>query len=278
MKRINIFSLVITLVTLSVFCISSLGWAQPQPKDTNPPQQLMAQAPQRGERSGPSPGRDQEGYEGIRINWKELGLSEEQKEQMLQKRREFQINTAGIREELKFAQQDLQAELKKDPVDRAKIDSVLSDISTLKQRMSEAAVQNLLAIKSILTQEQLEKLAEAQAQLPEEFRQLKLTSEQRSQVQRIMKSSMQQNREITEELRELRAKFRELFLAQEIDSEKLNQLQKDIAEKDFALEKARVDMLLQMKEVLTPEQQQAFQKARAKREKRNVPTAKQRKR
>jgi Spy/CpxP family protein refolding chaperone len=275
MKRINTFSLVITLVTLSVFCLSSLGWTQSE--NINPPQQLIAQAPQRGERSEPLLGRDQGGYEEIRINWRELGLSKEQQEQIQQKRREFGINTAGIREELKFALQDLRAEMVKDPVDRAKIDSILSNISALKQQMSEAAVQNLLAIKSLLTQEQLEKLAELQAQLPMEFKRLKLSAEQRTQIREVMKNSIQQNREIAEGLRELKAQLRETLLEQEVDAEKLSQLQADIAEKELAQGKARVDMLLQMKEILTPKQQKLLQKIRTIREKKNVPTAKTKK-
>lgn len=268
MKQINIFSLIITLITLSVFCLSSLGWAQPE--NVNPPQQLIAQAPQRGERSEPLPGRDQGETEDIRINWRELGLSKEQQEQIQQKRREFQINTAGIREELKFAQQDLRAEMIKDSVDRTKIDSILSHISTLKQQMSEAAVQNLLAIRSILTQEQLEKLAELQTPLPMEFKRLNLTAEQQTQIQKVMKSSMQQNREIAEGLRGLKMQLRETLLAQDVNTEKLSQLQADIAEKELAQEKARVDMLLRMKEILTPEQQKLLQQVREKRE-RNVP-------
>lgn len=268
MKRSNTLFLAMLFVTLSVFWMSSPGWAQSQ--NAHPSQQLVAQAPQRGEFPEPLPGREQGEYEDIRINWRELGLSKEQQEQIQQKRREFQINTAGIREELKFAQQDLRAEMVKDPVDRAKIDSVLSTISTLKQRMSEAAVQNLLAIKSILTQEQLEKLAEVQAQLPMEFKRLNLTAEQRTQIREIIKNSIQQNREIVEELRELKVQLRETLLEQDVDAEKLSQLQADIAAKELAQEKARVDMLLRMKEVLTPEQQKLLQRARAAREK-NIP-------
>jgi Spy/CpxP family protein refolding chaperone len=253
---------------LSVFCLSSLGWVQPE--NVNPPQQLIAQAPQRRERSEPLPARYQGETEDIRINWRELGLSKEQQEQIQQKRREFQINTAGIRKELKFAQQNLRAEMIKDSVDRTKIDSILSNLSTLKQQMSEAAVQNLLAIRSILTQEQIEKLAELQSQLPAEFKRLNLTAERRTQIREIIKSSVQQNREIAEELRELRMQLRETLLAQDVNTEKLSQLQADIAEKELVQEKARVDMLLQIKELLTPEQQKLLQRVRERRE-RNVP-------
>ena len=143
--------------------------------------------------------------------------------------------------------------------------------------MSEAAVQNLLAIKSLLTQEQLEKLAEVQAQLPMEFKRLNLTAEQRTQIREVMKNSIQQNREIAEGLRELKAQLRETLLAQEVDTEKLSQLQTGIAEKELAQGRARVEMLLQMKEILTPEQQKLLQKVRAARDRNTPPKTKTKK-
>jgi Spy/CpxP family protein refolding chaperone len=260
MKHSNVLYAVIVVTTVSILCISSLGWAQ-QPQEDLPP---VPPAHQEMEPPGPGSAQNQGEYGDLRINWMLLGLSKEQKEQIQQKRREFQISTAATREELRFVEQDLREEMGKDPVDRTKIDSVLKNISTLKQQISEAAVQNLLAIKSVLTPEQLEKLAEFQSQLPVEFKRLGLTPEQRSQIQEILKSSLQQNRETTEILHELKAELREMLLApQEVDSGKLKQLQTDIAEKEFALEKGRVEMLLQMKEVLTPDQRQKLQKAKA---------------
>jgi Spy/CpxP family protein refolding chaperone len=257
MKRINLLFLAITIVTLSVFCISSSGWAQS--KDTPP--LLIAQGVEMQGRPGFPPEGEPEGGE-PRMNWKQLGLSEAQKAQMEQKRREFQINTAGIREKLRFAEQDLRAEMIKDPVDRAKIDSLLNDIATMRRQTSEAATQNLLAIKSILTPEQLEKLASRQIRLPMGFEKLQLTPEQRSKIQAILKNSMQKNRETMEKLRELKTDLREILLSSEkVDAEKLKQIQADIADKELALEKGHVEMLLQIKEMLTPEQRETLQKA-----------------
>lgn len=261
MRQINIYT-VLGVVILCVFCLSLSGWAQLPPEGAQP-------------EGAPLPGGDTDDNE-IRVNWERLGLSQEQIEQVQQKQREFQISIAGPRQELMFAKKDLQAELVKDPVDRGKIDSLLEDISALNRQITDAWIQNMLAIKSILTQEQIEKLAELQSQLPAEFKRLNLTAERRTQIREIIKSSVQQNREIAEELRELKMQLRETLLAQDVDTEKLSQLQADIAEKEFAQGKARVDMLLQIKEILTPEQQKLLQRVRERRE-RNVP-AKTRKR
>lgn len=267
MRCIKIVYFVIGVISFCVFCLSVSEWTQAQ---NVPPEHSIAQAP----RQTPQPVRPQQAvsvrnqgeYGGIRIDWKRLGLSREQQDQIAQKRREFQINTAGIREELKFAEQDLRTELIKDPVDRAKIDSLLAEVARLKQDLSVAAAQNLLAIRGILTPDQLEKLVEIRLQIPKEFEGLKLNSDQRSQVQEIMKNAIKQNRTIAADLLELQEELRETLLAKEIDAEKLKQLQANIAEKEFALEKARVDMLLQFQELLTPEQRQRYRQFRGKRQ------------
>jgi Spy/CpxP family protein refolding chaperone len=258
MKRINIWFL-IAVVTVSIVCISSFGWAQSQ---GDPPP--MPPAPQGMEPIGPGSDRDQGDYGNIRVNWKQLELTDEQQAQIDQKRREFRINAAGMREELQLAEQDLRQEMVKDPVDRAKIDKLVNDLSALKQKMSDAALQNLLAIRGVLTPEQLEKLGDFQAQIPQEFKRLKLTPEQRSKIQDILKNSLKQHKAAIEVLGELRMELRDMLLSpQEIDTAKLKQLQQDIAEKELAVEKGRGEMVLQLKDVLTPEQRQKLQEAKA---------------
>jgi Spy/CpxP family protein refolding chaperone len=204
----------------------------------------------------------------MRINWRALGLTQEQREQMQQLRRTFQVDTAGIRKELQFLRQDLGLEMAKDPVDRAKIDSVLRESAQLKQRLSEAATRNLLAIKGLLTPEQREKLADFQQQLPAELRAVRLDPDQRSQIQELIKNSRQANKDLFEELRELKEDLRVLLLSPDgIEMEQLEQLQAQIAEKEFALEKARVENLLEIRDVLTPEQRERLKKSRSNRQK-----------
>lgn len=268
MKRTNTLFLTAMIATMSIFFISSLGWAQTQGPYT--PQQSWLKANQRVTQTQPPRLRDQARFADMRIDWNKLGLSEEQKEEIRKERRNFQLETAGIRTELSFAQQDLQVEMMKATVDRSRIDSILNDISTLTLQLSEAAVQNLLAIKATLTLDQLDKLQELQSQIPAEFERLRLTPEQRAQIQNIVKSSTSELRSVTERLQELKAQLRETLLTQNVDFEELNRLQTEIAEVELAQREVRVDMLLQVKEILTPEQFKLWQRTRAQRE-RNTP-------
>ncbi len=189
------------------------------------------------------------------IHWRELNLSREQQEQMKDLRREFQIATASIRQELVFAEKDLQAEIRQESVDRENLDRLVQDISRLKQRVNEAATENLLALKTILSPEQREKLSASQQALPKELRALQLTGEQQMQIRKLLKASIRQNRKISNELRELKSELRELLLSpDEPDSTQLKELQGQIATKELALEQARVGNLLDIREILSPEQ------------------------
>jgi Spy/CpxP family protein refolding chaperone len=170
------------------------------------------------------------------INWAELDLSEEQKDQIQQKSRDFQVNTAEIRQKLQFAQQDLRAEMREEPVDQAKVDSLWADITSLKQQIAEVEAELFLEIKNLLTPEQLEKLRESEA--------------------------------TAQELRELKAELREILLAPgEPDAAKVKELQAKIAEKEVALQKERVENFVQKMESLTPEQRQQMKQFRSKRQK-----------
>lgn len=261
MKHKCMLSVVITVVAVSIFLFALPGWAQSE--DVRSQKLRKIQEPQPARKAG---GAD-EGDAGMRINWRALKLTQAQQAQIKQYQRDFQINTATIRKELQFAGQDLRAAMLQDPVDRAKIDSLLKDISDLKQRLSEAATQNVLAIKSVLTQEQLEILADQQLRVPAELRGIQLTSEQRGQVRDMMKDTLRKNKTISAELQELKAELREKLLAPgDVDSDQLKQLQVNIAAKELALETARVDSLLKLKEILTPEQLKQLKQFRAKRQ------------
>jgi Spy/CpxP family protein refolding chaperone len=271
MKRVHSSILVVGVMICCLFSSSSLQAQEgfPQPLDLSP--QFLAQAspqeaPQNMRANQWLQPQAQGEFGGVRLNWAKLGLSQKQKVQIAQKRREFQVNTAALREKLKFAEQDLRAELEQDQIDRGKIDALLSELSSLKQELSEAAVQNLLDIKSVLTPEQQEKLAGFQHQLPQELQVLRLSAEQRSHIQEIMRNAITQNREASDKLHDLREELQQMLLASEaVDSAKLSQIQDAIAEHDLAIEKARVEMFIQIKDVLTPEQQKRYQKLRSRR-------------
>lgn len=268
MKRMYLSRVLVGMILISLFLFSSQGWAQPK-NERNQQQSRMEQRSQDKEspqsrmgQKGISPKHEfdqEDGNEGIRINWRTLNLTREQRQQIQQFRREFQVDTARVRKELQFAERDLHAEIMQDQVDRAKIDSLLQNIADLRQRVSAAAVQNVLAIKSVLTQEQLDILATQQSQIPAVLKQMQLTTEQRSQIEQVIKDSIQKHRVLSDELRELKMELREVLMAPgEVDSGQLQQLQADIAEKEVTLEKSRIENILQIRDVLTPEQRKQF--------------------
>ncbi len=278
MKRKYIVHVQMSIVIISIVALSSIVWAQPgeseygfegqEPQLTDSSDQSFDKQRFRQKKPGSKRPDKNDAMSGIRINWRALKLTEEQKEQIKQHRRNFQINTAAIREELKYVQQDLGQEMQKDTVDRTKIDRLVTDLSNLKRRLNEAAIQNILAIKSVLTQEQLNMLANQQVRLPKELQRIQLTSEQRMQVRQIMKDSMQTTRGIQMELQDFKLELREMLLSSdEVNSAQLEQLQASIAEKELALEKTRIDGLLQMREVLTPEQLKSYKRFRGKKQK-----------
>ena len=259
-----------TLFTLCLMGVSLAGWAGAQ--ETRPPEQppypLMAQAEDAPLRP-PEEGAPKAEVGELRINWQALQLSQEQREQMRQKRRDFQVKTAGIREELKFLEQDLRAALQRESADQAALDRLADEMAALKLQLSEAAVQNLLAIKALLTPQQLEKLADFQTPLPAELRGIRLTEEQRAQIHAIMQTSREQNQAAAEELRELRDELRDMLLrSQEVDPERLRQVQTEIADREATLTKARFQALFQMKAVLTPKQLKQLQRNRTVRDQR----------
>jgi Spy/CpxP family protein refolding chaperone len=253
------------ILVVGVVMLWGVGLVDPIWAQAHAPWPSVAQAPEMSERK-PEPRQRptlRDDFAGIPVNWSKLGLSRAQKAQMLKKRREFQVNTAAIREQLKFLEQDLREAIGKDPVDRAAIDQLLQEMTALKLSLSKAAVQNLLEIKGLLTPEQVNTLITFQVQLPPELQALQLTPEQQQRVRDIMRSSIRHNREMSEKLRALRAELQESLLSTvEVDTEKIDEVQEAITEHEMALQKARLEMLLDMREILTPEQQRRYQQLR----------------
>ncbi len=226
MRPIKILQ-VIGIVTVCTLCIGLVGWAQPGKTRSFP--QFPGEKPNVFHLP-----RDWFPGHGLNdgdlgINWAEIDLSEEQQEQIQQKFREFQVNIAGIRQKLQFIQKDLHTEMRKDPLDQAKVDNLWAEITDLKRQINEAQANHFLAIKSILTSEQLEKL--------------------------------QKKGKTAQELRALKAELQEMLLASdEPDAETLKQLQAKIAEKEIALQKERFEQLTQKQTSLTPEQREKISK------------------
>lgn len=264
MKRFQKSSIVKIMIGICLFALPMTGWAQPsQPQGQPPAESGNMQEPPDGMSPPEQSLGEHQGKDEIRMNWQLLNLSAEQQAKMQDNRREFQINTANIREELKFAEQDLRAAINNEQVDRQKVDALLQNISTLKRKLGDAAIQNLLAIKAILTPEQREKFADLQFRLPPEYQKLNLMPEQRSQLQKTLKASLEKNKNMNAELRTLREDLREMLMAAgEVDAGKLTELQDQIAEKELTMDKARTDLMLELKQLLTPEQQKQLKEFR----------------
>ncbi len=214
---------------LGVFMIgallfSSVTWAQPGNDDPGQPPFMG----KHGERGDDGPDRKFGNDFGIRFNLAALNLSEEQMTQLHEQRREFEISTAELRQKMRFAQQDLRMEMRNEPADQAKIDRLWSEISTLQQQLGDAETEHLLALRNILTPEQL--------------------------------AALQQKQDTAQELRELKEAYRELLLSPDTpDAEKLKQLQTQITEKEIALQKERIEKRTERFQSLSPEQREQFQ-------------------
>ncbi|GAK53544.1 P pilus assembly/Cpx signaling pathway [Candidatus Moduliflexus flocculans] len=271
LRKISYMMLLLMCVA-SVMVFANGAAAQKEGEPPQPPNGEMMAPPDGGQQMPDAPmppdgpmSPDGMQQDNLRINWQALNLTDEQREKIQQLRRDFQVSTATTREELQFAQQDLRKEMSNAQIDSAKIDALLTQIASAKQKLSEGAVQNLLNIKAILTEEQLQQLAEMQEQMPVEWRGIALTKEQRSQIKNILKTSLKANQQLLETIIQLRGELREELFATNSDTAKVQQLQASIAEKDAALEKARTETMIEINKLLTPEQREQLKKASAER-------------
>jgi Spy/CpxP family protein refolding chaperone len=122
-------------------------------------------------------------------------------------------------------------------------------------------------MKAGLAPEQLEKLAALQVKLPREFQVLELTDEQQSAIWRILKTSFRSNGLASAKIRFLRAELQDLLLfSQDADQTRIVEVQQAITDEEMKLEKSRIDMMLQVRDVLTPEQRERYQKIRLRRQ------------
>ena len=208
MKRMNMLRSIGMTLVATVF-ISSLAFAQAgnvQPNRRDGAKQGgidQKQDARVGRRGG-----DRE-LMGLGFFLGDLNLSDEQKAQMREKSREFQLASEESRLKLRFAQQDLGAVMRETPVDQAKVDGLWAEIAELRQAEAKVRVDQLLELKSILTEEQL--------------------------------TTLQTQENERQELQDLKAEFRELLLASgEADVATLQELQAKITEKELVFEKERV--------------------------------------
>ena len=260
------------VIVCGILCAAWGTPAQEPPRMSQKSWTVVAEAPGDSARGGAPPAGRIQGIDvgDVQINWSRLGLSEAQKQQIVAKRREFQVDTAGIREALKFFEQDLRTEIAKEPVDRAAIDVLLEEIASAKEQLSDAAVQNLLAIRGLLTPEQIDRLAEFQMKLPQELQSLKLTIEQRKEAAQTFRAALRANRQATSHVQILRTELQDLLLfADPPDQTRISEVQRAITEQEMILEKGKIELFLRMRAILTPEQYKNYQKFRERRKPEN---------
>lgn len=230
MKRKTTLIAIVSIAAVCTLGFSLISGAQPKG------QANLRQVPGNQENAmqfqkGDAPARRQGENAGFGINLAGIELSDEQKDQLQQQMRDFQVNTAEIRQQLQFAEQDLRQEMRNDTVDQAKVDSLWAEITDLKQKVGEAQVNHMLALKGILTPEQL--------------------------------TTIQENEQVALELQKLRIEQRELLLASGApDVQRLQQIQAEIAEKEVALQRERFENMADKRASLTPEQQEKLQQFR----------------
>ena len=231
MKRKNTLVAIVGIAIVCTLGVALVSGAQPKAQFNQ--RQMPGNRPNmvQPQKSGGDPVRRSGRSLGVRFNLAGVELSEEQKAQIQQLDRDFQVNTAEIRQQLQFVQQDLRSAMRDDPVDQAKVENLWAEITTLKQQLGQAQTNHVLALKGVLTPEQL--------------------------------ATIQQNEQTALELQKLRTELRELLLASGApDVQRLQQIQAEITAKEVALERERVEKMADKFASLTPEQQERFQQFR----------------
>ena len=89
---------------------------------------------------------------------KELNLSPEQKSQITKQQDMNKEKVSELRDKMRAKRLELKQELEKPTVDTNKINAIIADIKTLMGEQLDFRVNNILAMKQILTPEQFKKL------------------------------------------------------------------------------------------------------------------------
>ncbi|MBN1354073.1 MAG: periplasmic heavy metal sensor [Candidatus Omnitrophica bacterium] len=88
----------------------------------------------------------------------ELGLTDEQKTRLDKQKEVFKEKNIAFMDKIYAKNKELKAELEKPEIDRESVNNIIDDIQKLTGEKLRNRVDNILAMKNILTQEQFEKL------------------------------------------------------------------------------------------------------------------------
>ena len=95
---------------------------------------------------------------------KDLGLSKDQIKASDEIRLDSEKKMIGLRGKVEEKNLDLRAEMRKEPVDEAKIDTLLNEIGAIKTDLEKLRVHNMIKLHKLLTPEQKSKLQEREFQ------------------------------------------------------------------------------------------------------------------
>jgi Spy/CpxP family protein refolding chaperone len=122
---------------------------------------LMAASPLAyAEPQGGGPGGDGPGYEGAEPKgfFKELNLTQEQKDKLKAQRESKREANKALREQLKTKMQALHQEIAKPGTKEADVAGLVAEVNSLKAQMFSQMIDGVFAMKEILTPEQFAKM------------------------------------------------------------------------------------------------------------------------
>ncbi|MCY7393410.1 MAG: Spy/CpxP family protein refolding chaperone [Leptolyngbyaceae cyanobacterium CAN_BIN12] len=144
------------LLTLGSAIRETIPMAIAQPLST-PARITLAQADTQSPRQFPRLARKE--------NWlQELNLSKEQIQKIQQIRRQYQARLTRQRQSVKQAQQSLKDMMASGNTSSEQIRQKFSQVQTLQQTLADTRMESMLAIRSVLTIEQRQKLTELMRQ------------------------------------------------------------------------------------------------------------------
>lgn len=102
---------------------------------------------------------DKETY--IKRMSEDLQLTPQQEEALTRDREEFTSRSKGLKESIRSARTGLKEELEKPAPDKVKVDSLVAEIKDMIGRQLQNRVDKVMAMKKVLTPEQLNKMKES---------------------------------------------------------------------------------------------------------------------
>jgi Spy/CpxP family protein refolding chaperone len=107
------------------------------------------------------PGPEPREHDGSHIQeiFKQLDLTDEQKQQLETAKKQHRTEAASDRRAIRDAREAMRVELMKSQLDMAKIRQIHSQIKSLQDKMEDERLNSILTVRTILTQEQFQKFS-----------------------------------------------------------------------------------------------------------------------